>query len=74
MQPAFDFGASDDLICLRDDLRAALTDLPILPVRKPVDQLIKSLISGLTYDATSLQAYDRLAHAYRVERRGGRAR
>jgi endonuclease-3 len=64
MQLGFDFGAACDLTQMRDDLRAASADLPTLPVRTPIGQLIKSLISGRTRDADSLQAYERLIEAY----------
>lgn len=58
MQQSFDFVAAD-ITRWRDRL-VPITDRGPLPRRRPVGQLVKSLISGRTRDAVSLAAYHRL--------------
>lgn len=58
MQQSFDFVASD--IARWRDRLVPVTERGPLPRRRPVGQLIKSLISGRTRDAVSLAAYHRL--------------
>jgi endonuclease III len=59
MQMAFGFGASD---YARWQMRLAPVRAPLtlLPPRRPLDQLAKSMISGRTRDAVSQRAFDRL--------------
>jgi len=58
MQQSFDFVAAD--IARWRDRLVPITDRGPLPRRRPVGQLVKSLISGRTRDAVSLAAYRRL--------------
>jgi len=53
-----------DLERWRGKLAPLLDDITILPRRKPAGQLVKSLISGRTRDAVSLDAYRRLGKRY----------
>lgn len=59
MQRAFGF-AADDLTGWRDRLARAHGPIGRMPRRRPVGQLVKSLISSRTRDAVSLAAYHRL--------------
>ena len=53
-----------DMDRLRDRLIARFGRFNEPPTRTPIEQLIRSLISGRTRDEVSLPAYDRLAAAY----------
>jgi len=64
MQTGFDFGRSD-LDRWRGLMQPLVDQMDSLPRRKPVGQLVKSLISGRTRDAVSLGAYRRLGARYR---------
>ncbi len=64
MQPPFDFIARD-LSAWHCQLNAAYGRLGTVKRRKPIGQLIKSLISGRTYDAVSLTAYRRLGERWK---------
>lgn len=64
MQQAFDFGAAADIAYMRDQLRAAFGRLHIVHRLEPVGQLVKSLVSGRTYDEVSWPAYLHLVHLY----------
>ncbi len=55
---------SKDIDRLRDRLIARFGRFNESPTRLPIQQLIRSLISGRTRDEVSLPAYDRLAAAY----------
>lgn len=59
MQNRFDFGGGE-LQRWRSRLMPLLQGITVLPRRKPVGQLVKSLISGRTKDEVSLAAYHRL--------------
>jgi endonuclease-3 len=59
MQSLFDF-ATRDVGHWRESLMPMLADIEPLPRRKPIGQLVKSLISGRTRDPLSLAAYHRL--------------
>ncbi|QNA85944.1 endonuclease [Sphingomonas sp. So64.6b] len=59
MQSLFDFAARD-IERWRESLMPVLADIEPLPHRKPIGQLVKSLISGRTRDPVSLAAYRRL--------------
>lgn len=63
MQERFDFVASD-LTRWRSRLAPLLDGITVLPRRKPVGQLVKSLISGRTKDAVSLAAYRKLGRRF----------
>ena len=63
MQLAFDFGQSD---ALREAMRGLVGYFGPAGFglrRRPIGQLVKSLISNKTYDAVSLDAYERLSQA-----------
>ena len=64
MQMAFSFGASEDMEWVRDRLRSCFGRRRAIPVRAPIGQLVKSLISSRTRDEVSLGAYRRLVQAY----------
>lgn len=68
MQVSFGFNGHDDIARWR---RALLASGPpkLWTRRKPVGQLVKSMISGRTRDAVSLAAYDRLVERYRSPKR-----
>jgi len=53
-----------DIRLWRNRLAPLLTGIGMLPPRRPVGQLVKSMISGRTRDAVSQAAYDRLVRAY----------
>ncbi|MCW3846625.1 endonuclease III [Sphingomonas sp. LB-2] len=72
MQPSFGFNGHDDILRWRGALRASGPPR-LWTRRKPVGQLVKSMISGRTRDAVSLAAYDRLVARYRSPRRVARA-
>lgn len=59
MQDRFDFGGGE-LPRWRSRLIPLLEGITVLPRRKPIGQLVKSLISGRTKDEVSLAAYRRL--------------
>ncbi|WP_420141316.1 endonuclease III domain-containing protein [Sphingomonas sp.] len=59
MQMAFGFGASD-YARWQARLAPVRASLTLLPPRRPLDQLAKSMISGRTRDAVSQRAFDRL--------------
>jgi endonuclease-3 len=59
MQPSFDFVAGD-IARWRARLAPLTADIDLTTRRKPIGQLVKSLISGRTRDAVSLAAYHRL--------------
>lgn len=59
MQQSFDFVAGD-IAQWRDKLAPLLDGVDLTTRRKPIGQLVKSLISGRTRDAVSLAAYHRL--------------
>lgn len=59
MQLGFGFLGSD-IVRWREQLAPLLRGIEPLPPRRPVGQLIKSMISGRTLDAVSQAAYDRL--------------
>ena len=63
MQERFDFVASD-LARWRSRLVPLLNGITVLPRRKPIGQLVKSLISGRTKDAVSLAAYRKLGQRF----------
>jgi endonuclease-3 len=60
MQSTLDFGATRDLGEARDRLLGFFGPLEPPPRRRPIEQLVKSLISNRTYDHVSLRAYERL--------------
>ena len=61
----FGFGFLErDIVRWRDRLMPLLDDIYLLPPRRPIGQLIKSMISGRTLDAVSQAAYDRLVARY----------
>lgn len=64
MQIAFDFGVGDDIEWLRDLLKLRFGEPGQFLVRPPTAQLVKSMISGRTRDATSLAAFERLIRTY----------
>lgn len=64
MQMAFDFGATEDMAWVREQLRSCFGRADPVPVRAPIGQLVKSLISNRTLDEISLAAYRRLVDAY----------
>ena len=59
MQPSFDFVAGD-IARWQALLAPLIVDIDLTIRRKPIGQLVKSLISGRTRDAVSLAAYHRL--------------
>ncbi|WP_372856317.1 endonuclease III [Sphingomonas sp.] len=59
MQRSFDFVAGD-IARWRAELVPLLCGIDLTTRRKPIGQLVKSLISGRTRDAVSLAAYHRL--------------
>lgn len=61
---AFDFGAVGDMTWIRDRLRACFGSPAPIPARAPIDQLVRSSISGRTYDHVSWGAYRRLVETY----------
>lgn len=63
MQARFAF-VSNDIAIWRSSLAPMLGGIDVLPRRKPVGQLIKSLISGRTRDEVSLAAYRRLGAVF----------
>lgn len=63
MQTSFGF-AMPDVARWAVLLAPGLAGVPPLPVRRPVGQLVKSIISGRTQDAVSLAAYDRLVATF----------
>lgn len=64
MQQHFAFGTGD-IGRWQAGLMPMLDDIGVLPRRRPIGQLVKSLISGRTLDAVSLAAYRRLGARYR---------
>ncbi|MES2443623.1 MAG: endonuclease [Pseudomonadota bacterium] len=63
MQERFGFCGRDEIGRWREAL-APLTDVEALPRRRPIGQLVKSMISGRTRDPVSLLAYRRLGARY----------
>ena len=59
MQPSFDFVAGD-VARWQALLAPLIVDIDLTTRRKPIGQLVKSLISGRTRDAVSLAAYHQL--------------
>ncbi len=59
MQQSFDFLAGD-IARWRDELAPLLDGIDLTTRRKPIGQLVKSLIRGRTRDAVPLAAYHRL--------------
>lgn len=64
MQMAFGFGAVEDVEWVRDRLRSRFGRAGPIPAMTPVDQLVKSSISGRTRDEISWGAYRRLVETY----------
>lgn len=64
MQRTFDFAEDIALAQIRDALTLAFGRPKVGSMPDPVDQLVKSLISGRTRDEVSLPAFERLARAY----------
>lgn len=61
---AFDFGAVEDLTWIRAQLSARF-GCPVPTVKRtPIDQLVKSLISGRTRDEISLRAHQHLIEKF----------
>lgn len=73
MQAAFGFDGQDDVARWYRALIPAPGALKLWTRRRPVGQLVKSMISGRTRDAVSRAAYDRLVERYRSPRRVARA-
>ncbi|MBO9714456.1 MAG: endonuclease III [Sphingomonas sp.] len=65
MQARFDFCGRNEIERWRAALSPLLAGVELSRRRKPVGQLVKSLISGRTRDAVSLAAYRRLGSRYR---------
>jgi len=63
MQLAFDFGLSGTMDGVRRSLTRHFGPADFGPLRTPIGQLVKSLISNRTYDAVSLCAYEELIAA-----------
>jgi len=72
MQQRFDF-VSSDLERWRLALRPLLKGVVLLPRQRPIDALIKSLISGRTRDAVSGEAYRRVRRIFPLPERLARA-
>jgi endonuclease III len=68
MQPSFAFCGGNDVERWRQRLAPGRDDSP-LPGRRPIGQLVKSLISGRTKDPVSLSAYRRLCARFGSARR-----
>ncbi|MDX3900418.1 MAG: hypothetical protein QHC40_07920 [Sphingobium sp.] len=64
MQLAFGFGADEDMLWVRDQLRYRFGLLGPGQARTPIGQLVKSMISGRTRDEISGNAYERLIGIY----------
>lgn len=64
MQSLFGFSGHDDLIRWQRALAPLLDTVEMASRRSPIGQLIKSMISGRTRDAVSLDAYDRLVATF----------
>jgi endonuclease-3 len=64
MQSSFAFRGRDDLLLWHRRLTPLLERVRPHPARRPVGQLVKSMISGRTRDAVSQNAYDRLVAAF----------
>ncbi len=69
MQGQFDFGGKGDIARWKAQLTPLLDDIELQPRRRPIGQLVKSMISGKTRDPVSQAAYDRLCRYYRSPRR-----
>lgn len=69
MQVSFGFNGHDDVARWYRALAPAPDALKLWARRRPVGQLVKSMISGRTRDKVSLAAYDRLVARYRSPRR-----
>lgn len=65
MQMTLDFGATEDMEWVRDQLRFFFGRPGAILMLTPIGQLVKSSISGRTRDEVSLGAYRRLANFYR---------
>lgn len=57
---ALDFGAADAIVDVKRQLEIHFGPAEMDPVRAPIGQMVKSLISSRTYDAISLRAYEQL--------------
>jgi endonuclease-3 len=64
VQIAFDFTA-EEIMAWRKPLTSRFGSLVDVPRRRPLGQLVKSLISSRTRDAVSLRAYHRLGRNWR---------
>lgn len=64
MQSSFAFRSRDDLLLWHRRLTPLRERVRPHPARRPVGQLVKSMISGRTRDAVSQAAYDRLVAAF----------
>jgi endonuclease-3 len=64
MQPSFDFGAPQEITQMRDRLRRVFVLRPPPSRRKPIGQLVRSLIGSQTRDEVSQRAYQRLIDRY----------
>lgn len=67
MQESFDF-VGQEIAYWRQELTPRFGRLAGTPRRKPLGQLVKSLISSRTKDPVSLAAYDRLVRTMRTPR------
>jgi endonuclease III len=65
MQTRFDFCGRSEIGQWRAALEPLLADVEMMPRRKPIGTLVKSLISGRTRDEVSFRAYRRLRERYR---------
>lgn len=65
MQTSFAFRGLEDLLTWQMLLAPLVRQATPLPVRRPLNQLVKSMISGRTRDPVSLAAYDRLVATFR---------
>ncbi|MBX3565492.1 MAG: endonuclease III [Sphingomonas sp.] len=73
MQSSFGFNGHDDIARWQAALAPLLRHAELLPPRRPLGQLIKSMISGRTRDAVSQAAYDGLVARFGSPRRIARS-
>jgi endonuclease-3 len=64
MQVAFDFGQTNGLTLVRNRLRKIFRPALDGPRRKPLAQMVRSMLGSRTYDAVSESAFKRLVGAY----------
>jgi endonuclease-3 len=64
MQASFDFGGPSEIAGMRDRLRRAFGPRGRALKRKPIGQLVRSMIGSRTHDEVSERAYRRLVHRY----------